>query len=285
MNLCSYFGNRYLSHLEKDLDEIKSQGFDAVVLPINEQDYLYHSSNMIDMIRAIQSRNLCCWVDPVGMGNVFGYGSISDFLGSFPDQRMVNQFSVPQKHVCPGSRDFKTYLISWILMFSMADGILWDEPNFSPCFCDKCKGYIPMLELMDHCTDVARRRGMFNSVCYYGTNVKYIGAPLFDDVGVSLTVEKLFEPGYCDKIIDDLSRIKIGLTTSVWIPSYSIPTGKEKETANIAKWAFKKGIDNIATWGYRGCEASSYCTSDSPSDIWKEMGLVFKEIASNTTHR
>src|SRR5690348_4848773 len=70
--LVAYFGNRYLHHFERDLEEIRAHGFDTVVHCISEADLEWGMRRVAEMFSLTREAGLSCWADPWALAGVFG---------------------------------------------------------------------------------------------------------------------------------------------------------------------------------------------------------------------
>ncbi len=74
----SYFGVRNPQHTERDLDEIVRLGFDYVVLTFSENDHRFYQESMAACVQQAHERGLTVWVDPWGVGGIFGGEAFSE---------------------------------------------------------------------------------------------------------------------------------------------------------------------------------------------------------------
>jgi len=68
----SYFGNRTLRHVKKDMEKMIEDGCNLVVHTMSEHDIAYHSQTMIDIVKVSRDVGLEVFLDPWGIGRVFG---------------------------------------------------------------------------------------------------------------------------------------------------------------------------------------------------------------------
>lgn len=198
----SYFGVRNPQHTERDLDEMARLGFDYVVLTFSEHDHRFYQQSVAACVHQAHERGLTVWVDPWGVGGIFGGEAFSD-QGAWQveaQQQRRDGRSLPL--LCPTSEAVRDYLRHWIRTVAevlRAEAIFWDEPHFylpvaaSPaaglwsCACVRCRegfeaayGYaLPDLEtaavrqwkqdvviaLLEEVTQVAMGYGLRNMVC------------------------------------------------------------------------------------------------------------------------
>jgi len=199
---CSYFGNYHLRHVRTDLQELWDTGFNTLTIPLSENDLQFYRQTMTDIISIAKDTGFEIYLDPWGLGKVFGGEAYSWFVAKYPSECQVLEDETRVPHACPNSKIFREYLSEWILNAgeTQADYILWDEPHLyipgwaAPnhgtfaCHCRTCKkqfrnlmGYnLPkvmnddvmnwriglLINLLNYCTDMASRMGKKNIVCF-----------------------------------------------------------------------------------------------------------------------
>lgn len=129
----SYFGNRILKHAITDLMHIKNSGFSYVVHTFSEFDLEFHYDNISDIVKATQDIGLKAYLNPWGVGNVFGGEPYSNFVSKHSAdacQVLDNNTIIPM--ACPNSPIFHDYMNKWLeqVIRSKADTVFWDEPHF-----------------------------------------------------------------------------------------------------------------------------------------------------------
>lgn len=126
----SYFGNRHVAHAERDLAEI-AKVCTYVVHTFSEIDLHFHKRVIEQIFRKTRQLRLSLWVDPWGVGGVFGGETFSRFLLEHPEcwQVLSSGPSVPA--ACLGNPAFIGYVKEWILNVADlgAQVVLWDEPH------------------------------------------------------------------------------------------------------------------------------------------------------------
>lgn len=197
----SYFGNRFLSHAEKDLKRI-AESCHYIVHTVSENDLMFHKAvltHMIDMTRRI---GLEVWVDPWGLGGVFGGESTSHFLLTHRTAWQVMSDGRFVPNACLNKPEWRSYVKEWILTVRDmgAQVIFWDEPHVAfdfqsemegvySCFCTECQqlfqhkyGTLPPARLNDNVREFrretmknflqdlmsfAKSKGLRNAICLY----------------------------------------------------------------------------------------------------------------------
>ncbi len=197
----SYFGNRFLSHAREDFKRI-SASCDYIVHTVNETDLVYHKAVLARLFHESRKVGLEVWVDPWGLGGVFGGEASSQFL---LEHRKSWQVMSDGRHVaaaCLNRPEWRSYMKEWILSVRDMGGqvIFWDEPHVAfdfesewegiySCFCEECQqlfkrkyGTLPLNKLNDQIREFrrdtmrsflqegmafARSKGMKNAICLY----------------------------------------------------------------------------------------------------------------------
>ncbi|MHC4268923.1 MAG: hypothetical protein ACYSTS_10680 [Planctomycetota bacterium] len=130
----SYFGNRTLRHVEKDMEKMVQDGCNLVVHTMSEHDIAYYSQTMIDIVKVSRNIGMEVYLDPWGIGRVFGGESFSTFVKLFPEARQRLSFKEGEFNVnkaCLNSKSFRDKMSQWIELAAItgAEGVFWDEPH------------------------------------------------------------------------------------------------------------------------------------------------------------
>ena len=195
----SYFGNWFLKHFLKDLEEIRRASCNFIVLTFSETDLQYYEQTARDFVKASHDKGLKVYLDPWGVGRAFGGESYTEFLLHHPEARQVSAKGVPLPIACLNHPRFQQFLRRWCeAAFQMRiDTFFWDEPHFhlfrkaSPrqwsCRCVVCQklflkreGYrMPtvrasaverfrewtLVQFLKRLCDFTKREGFRNAVC------------------------------------------------------------------------------------------------------------------------
>ena len=70
-----------------------------------------------------------------------------------------------------------------------------------------------------------------------------------------------------------------GLEAQVWLQGFLVPAGSENELALAADIAARKGVHNLAVWGFKGSSYMSFLRSEEPETIWNMIGKLFQGFA------
>lgn len=143
----SYFGNRILKHVKEDLQKIVEHNYNFVVHTFGENDLKYYEGTMYDIIKASHELGLEVYIDPWGLGRVFGGEAFSNFLVENTDAWQVASDGVPVPMACLNNSKFKEFVKKWVsaAIDLGSDVIFWDEPHLYKegkrwsCRCDICK--------------------------------------------------------------------------------------------------------------------------------------------------
>lgn len=292
MKMLSYEHSRYADHFRLDAADIRAHGFDTIVHILPEDDLMACPGLMRDLIRATKDEGFDVLVDPLSVGNVFGLGRHSGLLQHYPEMRRVTADGGTVAHVCPSSPGFIEYLLQWIAFVADAgaDGILWDEPDFSPCWCGRCSPH-GMIMLLRAMTSVAAAHGLLNSVALHCMSydsmrdwprIEAVAAmPDVHDIGLSLvpTSYANLEDGltayvrpWCTVAVSVADTG--GKSVSVWAQGYSLPAGRETSVQRTIAIARNFGIRSFGYWGYRGCTGTGVACED-PVTAWENARAAF----------
>ena len=130
----SYFGNRILRHVREDMKKMVEDGCNFVVHTMSEHDITYHAGTMIDIVKASHDVGLEVFLDPWGVGRVFGGESFSAFVEEYSNCRQRLNFpegEIKINKACLNSKTFRNKMNAWIELAAKTgtDGIFWDEPH------------------------------------------------------------------------------------------------------------------------------------------------------------
>ena len=129
----SYFGNRMVEHfVSRDLPDIVAHHCTYVVHTFSENDLRFYKDTVGEMIRLTHQAGLKVYLDPWGVGGVFGGEAFSQFLLDNREAWQVNSKGEPVPGACLNSPEFKAMMRVWIdaAVDVGADVMFWDEPHF-----------------------------------------------------------------------------------------------------------------------------------------------------------
>lgn len=128
----SYFGNRNPRHFVSDLEEIIGHNCNFIVHTFSENDQEYYKDTIGEMIALSKDAGLECYLDPWGIGRVFGGEAYSKFAllnrdacQIFPDGKLAPA-------ACLNHPLFRDFMKKWIddAVDIGAQVLFWDEPHF-----------------------------------------------------------------------------------------------------------------------------------------------------------
>lgn len=128
----SYFGVRRLKWVQEDMEDIARHGATYVEHTLDEQDLRGYYETMRQVADATRAAGLKVWLDPVGLGYVFGGDDfLSDWVLHHPEAAQRDQFGQPWPAACPNQPAFREFVRAWTdkAVDLGPDGIVWDEPH------------------------------------------------------------------------------------------------------------------------------------------------------------
>ncbi len=324
----SYFGNRIPEHfVQRDLPDIVSHGCTYIVHTFSENDLQHYAGAMKTMVAATHAAGLEAWMDPWGVGGVFGGEAYSDFVVRNPDALQLKRNGTTAAMVCINSLKFSEYMRGWVdaAAETGADVVFWDEPHLYPgsearlintdwaCCCTVCeelflaKYGMPMPDILT--PEIVEFReatvvGFLSQMCAYVKVQLMRNAvclmPFDDDAHGIVHWEKVADiPGldilgvtpfwqffkqdrdvfvgrFAEKVVA-LAKM-FGIESQVWLQGFLVPSGTEAELVKAAEKMRQAGVDNIAAWGFRGCDYMSSLRSEQPEEVWRVIDEVFRRL-------
>lgn len=301
----SYFGNRIVRHVKADMRRLKAEGFGIVVHTFSENDLRYYRDTMGNIVDASHEAGLRVWLDPWGLGGVFGGEAFSDAALKEPAWAQVCATGTRLPACCPSNPAFRSFVAQWIgvCLEAGADGVFWDEPHMfsdqnglsAGCWCKHCKS---IGEAVGTVEPVARREGSLlaflhwicgqvcdaggkSIVCLLPPDRSEGGRVMWESVASAGGVHNLGtdpfwairgeEPETC---ITRFGRelvaytSKYGIQSHLWIQAFRIPAGREAEITTAIRAAGNAGVDVIAVWGFDACESMSFLACERPRVAW-----------------
>ena len=160
----SYFGVRNPNFVRIDMQIIASLGYSHVLHTFSEADLFYYPDTMAQIIRESAQIGLKVYVNPWGVGRVFGGEAFSEIAARHPEAAQLNQDDQPVVAACPNSPIFREYMHKWIdtVCQMEIETVFWDEPHFyfekdNPqlwaCRCKNCRK--KFRRLYDHAMPVS----------------------------------------------------------------------------------------------------------------------------------
>jgi hypothetical protein len=271
--LVAYFGNRYLGHFERDLEEMRDHGFDTVVHCVTEADREWGMKRIAEMFAMTREAGLSCWADPWGVAGVFGGEAHSGYLA---------------RGGTVGAEDvgLRALLHNWIddIAAAGAEWVFWDEPDLGLGHAGDA-----LVSFIGDVSAYARERGLRNSVCLTSTvpNVRAFrelaALQSVDDVGTDPYYEldldhrdpdpEDYVGTWADMVRD--AAHEHGKTSHIWVQAFHIAAGDEHRIDRCIAVASAHGVSGIGVWGFRACEALDIRPA-RPELAW---GLVREALA------
>lgn len=128
----SYFARAGFEHMEEDMDQIRRNHCNFVVHTFSETDLEFYKGTLKRLIEISHNKNLEVWLDPWGLGGVFGGESYSKFASCNLDSRQISSKGDSLPAACFNSSKFRKFMKEWVDVAIQigADNIFWDEPHF-----------------------------------------------------------------------------------------------------------------------------------------------------------
>jgi hypothetical protein len=285
----SYFGNRILRHAAVDVRRLRNEGFDIVVHTFSENDLRFYQKSVRDIVEATKETGMRVWVDPWGVGGVFGGEAFSDAAVRHRDWLQVAADGDKLPACCPSNPGFQGFMREWTdaALETGADAVFWDEPHFysdenqhKGCYCKYCRDLAeqgkPAIEsfLREVC-DRVKGRGSQNIVCVLPSTLERKEIAELESVtNLGSTpfwaLQGADPEKYVTRIGRELMQVasRAHVQTHVWIQGFQIPAGREEEITRSAMAAGQLGIDVIAIWGFDACESMSFLSCERPQIAW-----------------
>ena len=146
----SYFGVRNPEYVKVDLQIIARSEYTHILHTFSEEDLHYYADTMVEIIATSKKYGLDVYVNPWGVGRVFGGEAYSELSARDHSIAQVNNHDEAVVAACPNNQKFIDYMDKWIEFACQteADTIFWDEPHFYfekgeddkwCCRCDTCQ--------------------------------------------------------------------------------------------------------------------------------------------------
>lgn len=194
----SYFGVRSPKWALSDMKELAALGFTHVLHTYSEEDLKYYRETMREIIDGTVELGLKVYVNPWGVGRVFGGEAFSELTAGRPELSQVAMDGSLKPAICPGTNAFMDFMQEWLEAVgdTKAESVFWDEPHFYfskgnlanwACRCGNCQNLyrkkfgaaMPseltqdvqdfregiLVETLDKLTKAAKNLGKKNTVC------------------------------------------------------------------------------------------------------------------------
>lgn len=146
----AYFGVRNPEWVAQDMARIRNDGYTHVLHTWSEEDLQYSPDTMEEIIAVSVKAGLRVYVNPWGIGRIFGGEAYSELAARDPSLAQRDAQGNPLVAACPNQPGFRAYMHRWIerVCATAVDTIFWDEPHFYfekgkadlwACRCDRCR--------------------------------------------------------------------------------------------------------------------------------------------------
>jgi hypothetical protein len=289
----SYFGNRILRHVRADVRRLREEGFDIVVHTFSENDLRFYQRSVRDIVEVTREAGMRVWIDPWGVGGVFGGEAFSDAALHHQDWLQVGANGDRLPACCPGNPGFQAFMREWTdaAVETGADAVFWDEPHFcsddgTGCHCEYCRktaerGKSAIGSFLGEVCARVKSRGRQNIVCLLPSTPERKGSLDWNEIAAIDGVTNLGSTPFWEirgedpeKYVGVVAREVIqvasraSLQTHLWIQGFRIPAGREEEIRKAALVAGNTGVDVIAIWGIDACESMSFLSCERPQIAW-----------------
>ncbi|NOY07793.1 MAG: hypothetical protein GXP33_02995 [Spirochaetes bacterium] len=128
----SYFGNRYIDHFQKDLEEMKEHGCNAILHTFSENDLLFYYDTLAEMVELSHQAGFQVYIGSWGVGGIFGGEAFSRFVMKNPSSCQVRLDHEAAPAACMNNPAFRDFMRTWIdaAVSLGGDYLFWDEPHF-----------------------------------------------------------------------------------------------------------------------------------------------------------
>ena len=210
----SYFGISNPELAVNDFRRMREHHANAVLLTLSEYELEFNLENVRELVARARGEGLLVYLNPWGVGNVFGGEPYSALALKHSDQLQIDDRGDTAPAICPNSPVFHDYLKSWIEATAICgpDIVMWDEPHFflyhwydefasrsdrTTCYCARCRAlyaeqygrempappddsvfefrHRSLLKLLDWVSAEVRLAGMRNSVCILPPSLNWNG--------------------------------------------------------------------------------------------------------------
>jgi hypothetical protein len=128
----SYYGNRIPRHVRTDMEDIARNHCTYVVHTFSENDLQYYHNTIGEIVKISHEAGLEVWLDPWGVGRVFGGEAYSHFASQHVEVRQILSDGVSAPGACFNQEAFRGFMRQWTqtAIEMGADVLFWDEPHF-----------------------------------------------------------------------------------------------------------------------------------------------------------
>lgn len=128
----SYFGVRDVNHVRADLERFSENQLNGILHTFSERDQQYYAGTMREIIAESKHSGFNVYLNPWGVGRVFGGEALSEFPSRYPNHTQLLSSGDRAPAACLNSPRFREYMSEWIEDAATLnpDLIFWDEPHW-----------------------------------------------------------------------------------------------------------------------------------------------------------
>ncbi|MDX6414361.1 MAG: hypothetical protein QOH23_1771 [Gaiellaceae bacterium] len=129
----SYFGVRIPRHARRDLEDIASRGYTAVLHTFSENDLAYYRGTMAELVAASHELGLEVQMCPWGVGRTFGGEAESRWVTFHPEACQVLDDGRRVATGCLNNPAYRAFCKEWAdaALEAGTDYAFWDEPHWT----------------------------------------------------------------------------------------------------------------------------------------------------------
>jgi N-acetylmuramic acid 6-phosphate etherase len=129
----SYFGVRIPRHARRDLEDIASRGYTAVLHTFSENDLAYYRGTMAEIVAASHKLGLEVQMCPWGVGRTFGGEAESRWVTFHPEACQVLDDGRRVATGCLNNPVYRAFCKEWAdaAIEAGTDYVFWDEPHWT----------------------------------------------------------------------------------------------------------------------------------------------------------
>ena len=123
---------RDADHAVEDLDRFDAEGLNAVLHTYSERDRKFYEETMAEIVAESDRRGFTTYVNPWGVGKVFGGEALSEFVAKHPEERQRIATGDREHAACFNSPAFREHVREWTQSAVSLDPdvVFWDEPHW-----------------------------------------------------------------------------------------------------------------------------------------------------------